>query len=82
VCKYVTITYKELSLQNGELKKMDKIKNNKLEQIASIFEGWTCANFDVCCEDLGFRKLLIKNANEPLTNVASMLTDYANENLI
>ena len=55
---------------------------NKIDQIASIFEGWTRANFAICCEDSEFRKLLIENVNEPLTDVASLLTDYANENLI
>jgi hypothetical protein len=55
---------------------------DKIDQIASIFEGWTCANFAICCEDSEFRKLLIENVNEPLTDVASLLTDYANENLI
>tara|TARA_R110000803_G_scaffold127006_1_gene194525 strand:- start:345 stop:545 length:201 start_codon:yes stop_codon:yes gene_type:complete len=59
-----------------------KPKNDKLDLIASIFEGETCANFNMCCEDLEFRKLLIENAMKPTIEVASMLTDYANENLI
>ncbi len=39
-----------------------KAKNDKLDLIASIFEGNNCASFNMCCEDLEFKKLLIKNA--------------------
>ena len=59
-----------------------KAKNDKLDLIASIFEGETLASFNVCCEDQDFRNLVIKNAIKPTSEVVSILTNYANENLI
>ena len=59
-----------------------KAKNDKLDLIASIFEGETLASFNVCCEDQDFRNLVIKNAMKPTSEVISILTNYANENLI
>jgi hypothetical protein len=59
-----------------------KAKNDKLDLIASIFEGETLASFNVCCEDQDFRNLVIKNAMKPTSEVVSILTNYANENLI
>tara|TARA_R100001594_G_scaffold80719_1_gene115297 strand:+ start:169 stop:357 length:189 start_codon:yes stop_codon:yes gene_type:complete len=59
-----------------------KAKNDKLDLIASIFEGETLASFNVCCEDQDFRNLVIKNAMKPTNEVVSILTNYANENLI
>jgi len=59
-----------------------KAKNDKLDLIASIFENETFASFDVCCEDESFRDLVIKNAMKPTSEVVSILTNYANENLI
>ena len=59
-----------------------KAKIDKLDLIASIFEGETFASFDVCCEDESFRDLVIKNSMKPTSEVVSILTNYANENLI
>ena len=59
-----------------------KAKNDKLDLIASIFEGNTYASFDVCCEDLDFRNLMIKNAMKPTSEIVQILSNYANENLI
>tara|TARA_Y100000592_G_scaffold29590_1_gene47231 strand:- start:1519 stop:1707 length:189 start_codon:yes stop_codon:yes gene_type:complete len=59
-----------------------KAKNDKLDLIASIFENETFASFDVCCEDQDFRKLVIDHAMKPTSEVVSILTNYANENLI
>ena len=59
-----------------------KIKNDKLDLIASIFEGETFASFDVCCEDKEFKSLLIENAFKPTNEVVDILVDHANENLI
>ena len=59
-----------------------KAKNDKLDLIASIFEGETFASFDVCCEVDSVRDLVIKNAMKPTSEVVSILTNYANENLI
>ena len=59
-----------------------KAKNDKLDLIASIFEGETFASFDLCCEDESFRDLVIKNTMKPTSEVVSILTNYANENLI
>ena len=59
-----------------------KAKNDKLDLIASIFEGETLASFNVCCEDQDFRNLVIKNAMKPTSEIISILTNYANENLI
>lgn len=59
-----------------------KAKNDKLDLIASIFENETFASFDMCCEDQDFRNLMIKNAMKPTSEVVSILTNYANENLI
>ena len=57
-------------------------KNDKLDLIASIFEGNNCASFDMCCEDQDFRNLMLKNAMKPTGEVVQILSDYANENLI
>jgi len=59
-----------------------KMKNDKLDIIASLFEGETLSNFGMCCEDLEFKKLLIENAMKPTGEVVKILSDYANENLI
>ena len=59
-----------------------KAKNDKLDLIASIFEGETSSSFDVCCEDLDFRNLMIKNAMKPTSEIVQILSNYANENLI
>jgi hypothetical protein len=59
-----------------------KAKNDKLDLIASIFEGNNCTSFDVCCEDLDFRNLMIKNAMKPTSEIVQILSNYANENLI
>tara|TARA_R110000796_G_scaffold92738_2_gene197114 strand:+ start:938 stop:1126 length:189 start_codon:yes stop_codon:yes gene_type:complete len=59
-----------------------KAKNDKLDLIASIFEGDNCCNFNMCCEDSEFKKLLIENATKPTGEVVKILSDYANENLI
>ena len=57
-------------------------KLDKLDVIASIFEGENCCSFNGCCEDSEFKKLLIENAMEPTLEVVKILSDYANENLI
>ena len=59
-----------------------KAKNDKLDLIASIFEGNNCASFNMCCEDSEFKKLLIENATRPTGEIVSILSNYANENLI
>ena len=59
-----------------------KAKNDKLDLIANIFEGNTYASFDVCCEDETFRSLVIKNAMKPTKEIVSILSNYANANLI
>ena len=59
-----------------------KMKNDKLDIIASLFEGETLSNFDICCEDLEFRNMVIENSSLPTLDIVSKLVDYANENLI
>ena len=59
-----------------------RAKNDKLDLIASIFEGNTYASFDICCEDETFRSLVIKNAMKPTKEIVSILSNYANDNLI
>lgn len=59
-----------------------RAKNDKLDLIASIFEGNTYASFDMCCEDETFRSLVIKNAMKPTKEIVSILSNYANDNLI
>lgn len=59
-----------------------KTKNDKLDLIASIFEGETFASFDVCCDDKEFASLLIENAFKPTNEVVDILVNHANENLI
>tara|TARA_R100000458_G_C8085768_1_gene118577 strand:+ start:159 stop:341 length:183 start_codon:yes stop_codon:yes gene_type:complete len=59
-----------------------KIKNDKLDLIASLFEGETFASFDVCCEDKDFATLLIENAFKPTDQVVDILVDHANQNLL
>tara|TARA_R100001244_G_scaffold62198_1_gene51958 strand:+ start:452 stop:640 length:189 start_codon:yes stop_codon:yes gene_type:complete len=59
-----------------------KAKNDKLDLIASIFEGNTYASFDMCCEDETFRSLVIKNAMRPTKEIVTILSNYANDNLI
>ena len=57
-------------------------KNDKLDLIASIFEGKTFASFDVCCEDKDFATLLIENAFKPTEKVVNILVNHANQNLL
>ena len=59
-----------------------KIKNNKLDFIASLFEGESFASFHMCCEDEEFRNLLVENAFKPTNEVVDILVNHANENLI
>ena len=59
-----------------------QIKNDKLDLIASIFEGETFASFDVCCNDIEFSALLIENAFKPTDQVVAILVDHANQNLL
>tara|TARA_R100000963_G_C4632093_1_gene96932 strand:- start:746 stop:934 length:189 start_codon:yes stop_codon:yes gene_type:complete len=59
-----------------------RAKNDKLDLIASIFEGNTYASFDMCCEDETFRSLVIKNAMKPTKEIVTILSNYANDNLI
>ena len=59
-----------------------KMKNDKLDMIASLFEGETLSNFDICCENLEFRNMVIENSHLPTLDIVSKLVDYANENLI
>ena len=59
-----------------------KAKNDKLDLIASIFEGETFASFDMCCEDKDFATLLVENAFKPINEVVDILVNHANENLI
>jgi NAD-dependent oxidoreductase involved in siderophore biosynthesis len=59
-----------------------QIKNDKLDLIASIFEGETFASFDVCCSDIEFSALLIENAFKPTDQVVAILVDHANQNLL
>ena len=58
------------------------MKRDKLDLIASIFEGETLSSFDLCIEDKGFRSLVVNHATKPIEKVVSILVDYANENLI
>ena len=58
------------------------MKHDKLDLIASIFEGETLSSFDLCIEDKGFRSLVVEHATKPLEKVVGILVDYANENLI
>ncbi len=58
------------------------MKHDKLDLIASIFEGKTLSSFDLCIEDKGFRGLLVEHATKPLEKVVSILVDYANEKLL
>jgi len=58
------------------------MKNDKLDFIASLFEGETFSSFDLCTQDKGFRSLVIANATKPTHQVVGLLVDYANENLI
>jgi len=59
-------------------------KLNKLNDVASIFESNTLASFEMCLEDTDFKDLVIAGitSNESIKNVAEMLCNYANENLI
>ena len=59
-----------------------KIKNDKLDLIASIFDGETFASFDVCCDDVEFSTLLIENAFKPTNQVVDILVNHANQNLL
>ncbi len=58
------------------------MKHDKLDLIASIFEGETSSSFDLCIEDKSFRSLVVNHATKPLEEVVSILVNYANENLI
>ena len=59
-----------------------RAKNDKLDLIASIFEGETSSSFDMCCEDQDFRNLVIDHAMKPTGEIVKILSNYANENLI
>jgi len=59
-----------------------KAKNDKLDLIASLFEGETFASFDMCCDDTEFTALLIENAFKPTSQVVDILVNHANENLL
>jgi hypothetical protein len=59
-----------------------KAKNDKLDLIASLFEATTTADFNLCCEDEQFKKLLIKNAMKPSIDIVNILSDYAERELI
>tara|TARA_R110002012_G_scaffold187650_1_gene354649 strand:+ start:56 stop:244 length:189 start_codon:yes stop_codon:yes gene_type:complete len=56
----------------------------KANFIASIFEGETCSSFNMCCEDEDFKNIFITGvkSNQPVIDVANVLCNYANENLI
>jgi CRISPR/Cas system-associated endonuclease Cas1 len=58
------------------------MKFDKLDMIASIFEGETCANFNECLSDEIFKQIVKDNASLPAINVANKLIDYANGELI
>ena len=58
------------------------MKRDKLDFIATLFEGETLSYFDLCIEDKGFRSLVVEHATKPIEKVVSILVDYANENLI
>ena len=58
------------------------MKHDKLNFIASAFEGETLSLFDLCIEDEGFRSLVVEHATKPIAQVVKLLVDYANENLI
>jgi|TARA_R100001463_G_scaffold25118_2_gene59633 hypothetical protein len=60
----------------------DKMKRDKLDFIATLFEGETSSSFDLCIKDTGFRNLVVNHATKPIEKVVSILVDYANENLI
>ena len=54
----------------------------KLGVVASIFEGRTLANFEVCQEDQKFMDMIDSNMHLSATELAKKLIDYANEELI
>ena len=58
------------------------MKRDKLDFIATLFEGETKSSFDLCIKDTGFRSLVVEHATKPLEKVVGILVDYANENLI
>jgi len=58
------------------------MKNDKLDLIASIFEGETTAIFNECIADDIFRGLVISNSTKEVDVIAELLTEYANNNLI
>ena len=53
----------------------------KLGVVASIFEGRTLANFEVCQEDQKFMDMIDSNMHLHATELAKKLIDYANEEL-
>ena len=57
-------------------------KGDKLDIVAFLFESRTTALFDECCSDMGFRSLMIKNAKESIDDLVSILSTYAENNLI
>jgi len=61
---------------------VNKMKHDKLDFIASVFEGETLSSFDLCTQDKGFRSLVVEHATKPLDQVVELLVDYANQNLI
>jgi len=56
----------------------------KANYVASIFEGETYSSFDLCCEDEIFKNLFINGvkSDKSIIDIANVLTNYANENLI
>ena len=59
-----------------------KMKNDKLDIIASLFEGETLSSFDICCENLEFRNMVIENSDLPTLDIVSKLVDNDAEPLL
>ena len=57
-------------------------KGDKLDIVALSFENNTTAIFDECLSDQGFKDLFIANATESIDNLVSILSTYAENNLI
>ena len=56
--------------------------STKLGVVASIFEGRTLTNFEVCKEDQKFMDMIDSNMHLSATDLAKKLIAYANEELI
>jgi hypothetical protein len=41
------------------------MKRDKLDFIATLFEGETKSSFDLCIKDIGFRNLVVEHATKP-----------------